>query len=135
MPVPKGVDKKKFDDCVDKVKDKQGKKVNAYAVCNASLKKSDEQPASEAAPSDTKQPDVTQQATQAEPAKAPEPQVKLKPGLFQGFSLGSTFKQGPQGNVMTNVKPNPMDYEKAYKESTKNVKMSEEQLKNLNKKS
>jgi len=38
-PVPEGMSPEKFDSCVDQVKDKSGKKVNAYAVCNASLKK------------------------------------------------------------------------------------------------
>lgn len=39
MPQKKGVSKEKFDSCVEQVKEKQGKKVNAYAVCNASLGK------------------------------------------------------------------------------------------------
>lgn len=33
----KGLDTKKFDSCVTKVKQKSGKKVNPYAVCNASM--------------------------------------------------------------------------------------------------
>lgn len=41
MPVPKGVDPKKYDDCVKQVKRKQGEKVNAYAVCASSLKKNE----------------------------------------------------------------------------------------------
>lgn len=41
MPVPKGIDPKKYDDCVKQVKRKQGEKVNAYAVCNSSLKKNE----------------------------------------------------------------------------------------------
>jgi hypothetical protein len=35
--VKKGLDTKKFDECVEKVKEKSGKKVNPYAVCNASM--------------------------------------------------------------------------------------------------
>lgn len=35
----KGVDEKKFDSCVEQVKEKQGDKVNPYAICNATLKK------------------------------------------------------------------------------------------------
>lgn len=35
--VKKGVDTKKFDRCVEKVKDKSRKKVNPYAVNNASI--------------------------------------------------------------------------------------------------
>jgi hypothetical protein len=35
--VKKGGDTKKFDRCVEKVEDKSGKKVNPYAVCNASI--------------------------------------------------------------------------------------------------
>ena len=35
--VKKGLDTKKFDMCVTKVKRKSGKKVNPYAVCNASM--------------------------------------------------------------------------------------------------
>jgi len=33
----KGLSTKKFDRCVSKVKSKSGKKVNPYAVCNASM--------------------------------------------------------------------------------------------------
>ena len=33
----KGLNTKKFDRCVSKVKAKSGKKVNPYAVCNASM--------------------------------------------------------------------------------------------------
>jgi hypothetical protein len=35
--IKKGLDAKKFDGCVTKVKRKSGKKVNPYAVCNASM--------------------------------------------------------------------------------------------------
>jgi len=46
-------------------------------------------------------------------------------GLFGGeFSLGATLKQGPTGNVMTNMKPQMFDYEEKYKNSTKNQKMT-----------
>ncbi|MFW9880615.1 MAG: hypothetical protein ACFFG0_46695 [Candidatus Thorarchaeota archaeon] len=33
----KGLDTEKFDRCVEKVEQKSGNKVNAYAVCNASM--------------------------------------------------------------------------------------------------
>jgi hypothetical protein len=33
----KGLNTKKFDRCVSKVKSKSGKKINPYAVCNASM--------------------------------------------------------------------------------------------------
>lgn len=65
----------------------------------------------------------------AEPAAAPAP--KLAPGLFQGFTLGSTLIQGPRGNVMTNVKAPAMDYQKQYEGSTKNQKLTSTDLKNL----
>ena len=35
--VKKGLNTKKFDRCVTKVKRKSGKKLNPYAVCNASM--------------------------------------------------------------------------------------------------
>jgi hypothetical protein len=35
--VKKGIDTKIFDECVEKVKEKSGKKANPYAVCNASM--------------------------------------------------------------------------------------------------
>jgi hypothetical protein len=35
--IKKGLNAKKFDRCVTKVKRKSGKKVNPYAVCNASM--------------------------------------------------------------------------------------------------
>ncbi|MGZ5547603.1 MAG: hypothetical protein ACXWFZ_06585 [Nitrososphaeraceae archaeon] len=37
--VKKGVKTKNFDSCVGKVKDKSVKKVNPYAVCNATMSK------------------------------------------------------------------------------------------------
>ena len=40
MPVPKGIDKDKYDRCVDKVKRKKGD--SAYPICAASLKKNKE---------------------------------------------------------------------------------------------
>jgi hypothetical protein len=33
----KGLDTKKFDECVTKVKKKSGKQANPYAVCNATM--------------------------------------------------------------------------------------------------
>jgi hypothetical protein len=33
----KGLDTKKFDECVTKVKKKPGKQANPYAVCNATM--------------------------------------------------------------------------------------------------
>ena len=35
--VKKGLNSKKFDRCVTEVRRKSGKKVNPYAVCNASM--------------------------------------------------------------------------------------------------
>lgn len=35
--IKKGLNAKKFDRCITKVKRKSGKKVNPYAVCNASM--------------------------------------------------------------------------------------------------
>jgi hypothetical protein len=35
--IKKGLNAKKFDGCVTKVKRKSGKKVNPYAVCNATM--------------------------------------------------------------------------------------------------
>ena len=35
--IKKGLNAKKFDRCITKVKRKSGKKVNPYAVCNACL--------------------------------------------------------------------------------------------------
>lgn len=72
-------------------------------------------------------------AATPEPAKeAPAP--KLAPGLFGNFTLGSTLAQGPRGNIMTNMKPAKMDYEKQYQGSTKNQKLTSEELKQLNNK-
>jgi hypothetical protein len=38
MPVPKGVDKRKYDDCLERVNTRGGR-YNRYAVCAASLKR------------------------------------------------------------------------------------------------
>lgn len=168
MPVPKGVDPKKFDDCVDEVKRKQGKKVNAYAVCNASLKKGSKEmkksitemlekhfeskefneaeakelvqkaltsQSGDVAPTtpavETKAPETPAAAPEAAATPTPEPvkaDPKLANGLFQGFTLGSTLKQGPTGNVMSNMKAPLMDYEKKYQQSTKNIQMTPKEL-------
>ena len=39
MEVKKEVDTKRFDRCIEKVKERSGKKVNLYAVCNANIGK------------------------------------------------------------------------------------------------
>jgi len=45
----------------------------------------------------------------------------FSPGLFgRDFTLGTTLQQGPVGNVVTNVKPSKMDYNKQYENSTRN---------------
>lgn len=65
----------------------------------------------------------------AAPVEAPAP--KLGAGLFKPFTLGSTLEQAAHGNVMSNMKPNMMDYEKQYQGSTKNQSLSPEDLKKL----
>lgn len=82
---------------------------------------------------DQKPVDQSAQPAQAAPAApAPEtPKPKLAPGLFQGFTLGSSLTQGPTGNAIANVKPSPMDYEKRVKESSKNQTLTSEQLEQL----
>lgn len=67
--------------------------------------------------------------TETAAAEAPKP--KLADGLFRTFTLGSTLDQTANGNVMTNMKPNMMDYEKQYKGSTKNQEMTAEELEKL----
>lgn len=78
----------------------------------------------------------TVEAPKADAASAPATKdaPKLAPGLFQGFTLGSTLAQGPTGNVMANMKKPIMDYEKQYQNSTKNQKLTAEQIKQLNNK-
>ena len=66
-----------------------------------------------------------------EVAPTPPPAPKLAAGLFQGFTLGTTLKQGPTGNVVSNMKAAPMDYVEAYKHSTKNVQVTSEELAKL----
>lgn len=53
---------------------------------------------------------------------------KLADGLFKPYTLGSILTPGAVGNVMSNVKPNMMDYEKQYQGSTKNQEISAEEL-------
>jgi hypothetical protein len=47
--------------------------------------------------------------TQETPAPAAK-EVKFAPGLFGGFTLGSTVAQTPQGSVLKNFKPSAQDY-------------------------
>lgn len=60
------------------------------------------------------------------PAAAAPIAPKFSENLFKPYSLGSTLKQGPVGNVMTNVKPSKLDYEKTYNESFKNIRVTKE---------
>ncbi len=39
MPVPKGINKSKFDSCVMKVQRKNPGRGNAFAICNVALRK------------------------------------------------------------------------------------------------
>lgn len=64
-------------------------------------------------------------------AEAPPPAPKLAPGLFNNYSLGSILVQGASGNVIANVKASPMDYQKQLENSSKNQKMTAEQLKEM----
>ena len=83
-----------------------------------------------AAPAATETPAVAAPATTEAPAAAAPvaDAPKLANGLFQGFTLGATLKQGPTGNIMTNMKKPMMDYQKQYEGSTKNQKLTGEQL-------
>lgn len=78
----------------------------------------------ETAPAVAAAPAVTTETPAAPATESP----KLASGLFQGFTLGSTLKQAPTGNIMTNMKKPMMDYEKQYQNSSKNQKLSSEQL-------
>lgn len=75
--------------------------------------------------------DASAPAAEAKPAEVAAPAPKLAPGLFNGFTLGSTLVQGPRGNVMSNMKKPLMDYEQKYQNSTKNQKMTAEELEQL----
>lgn len=87
----------------------------------------DQKPVEQAAPAAAP---ASEAPAAAQPA-AESPKPKLAPGLFQGFTLGSTLKQGPTGNAMANVKQSPMDYEQRVKDSSKNQSLSAEQLEQL----
>lgn len=73
----------------------------------------------------------TDQVTPPAAVVVEPPKPKLAAGLFQPFTLGSTLEQGQSGNVMSNMKPNMMDYEKKYQGSTKNQELSAEELAKL----
>lgn len=70
-----------------------------------------------------------QAAAAVTPPEAPAP--KLAAGLFKPFTLGSTLDQASHGNVMSNLKPNMMDYEKQYQGATKNQSVSPEDLQKI----
>ena len=90
--------------------------------------KKSEETKTEPTVSATSAPESTPVATEAAAPQA-EAQPKLSAGLFQGFTLGATLKQGPTGNVMSNMKKPIMDYEKTYKQSMRNEQLSPEQFK------
>jgi hypothetical protein len=63
--------------------------------------------------------------------QAAPPKPKLADGLFKEFLVGSRLAAGSTGNVMTNVKTSPMDYQKRYESSTKNQKLTAEDIAKL----
>lgn len=82
--------------------------------------------------SEGQQPSAPAPEQKTTPEATPAPQPKLAQGLFGGFALGASLKQGPNGNVMTNMKKPMMDYNKVYAGSTKNQKMTADELKAIN---
>ena len=90
------------------------------------LNKAEEVPAKVEEAAAPAQESASSEASPAPAAEAPKP--KLAAGFFKDFTLGSHLEQGAKGNVMTNMKKPPMDYEKAYQQSTKNQQMTAEQL-------
>lgn len=101
------------------------------------IKKSEAE-ATKEAPAATETKQEAAPAAAAPAAEAPKaeaaPAPKLANGLFQSFTLGSTLKPGVVGNVMDNMKKPAMDYEKQYQNSTKNQKLSAEELQKLSSK-
>ena len=53
-------------------------------------------------------------------------EIKFDNNLFKPFTLGSTLKKEPHGNVMENVKKPSMDYDKVYKDSIRNQKLTKD---------
>lgn len=93
-------------------------------------------PAAEAAkPAETKVVEAAAPAVEA-PKEDEKPKKELKfDGLFsEGYTLGSTLKQNPNGgNVVTNMKKPRMDYVAAANNS-RNMKMTVDDFKNPKKK-
>lgn len=77
--------------------------------------------------------EVKVEEVKAEVPKVEEKKVenKIAANLFKPFVLGATLRQGPNGNVIQNIKPSKFDYETQYKNSTKNIKISAEELAKL----
>jgi hypothetical protein len=69
--------------------------------------------------------------TQETPPAAKE--VKFAPGLFGGFTLGSTVAQTPQGSVLKNFKAPAQDYVENARNKG-NASMSAEDIQKLNQK-
>lgn len=67
----------------------------------------------------------------AQPAEAPKAEPKFRGDLFKPFTLGATLRPGPTGNIMSNMKKPNMDYVAVEKQSTRNVKMTAEDLQKL----
>lgn len=104
---------------------------NEVFMSNEQVKKSEETKETSTAASETPATPAPEAKTETTAAPAEAPAPKLQAGLFSEFSLGSTLKQGPTGNVMSNMRKPASDYEQTYQQSTKNVKYTEEQMKEL----
>ena len=53
-------------------------------------------------------------------------EIKFDDSLFKPYTLGSTLKKEPHGNVMQNVKKPAMDYDKVYKDTIRNQKLTKD---------
>ncbi len=69
---------------------------------------------------------VEEVAAADESSEEPAAEPKFASDLFKPFSLGTTIRQTPEGNVMDHMAKPSADYVEDYKNSTKNIKMTSE---------
>jgi hypothetical protein len=92
-------------------------------------------PGSTPAPAEVKAEGVTGE-TEENKTQESEPapkKVKFAPGLFSGFTLGSSVAQTPRGTVLSNFKESPQDYV-ANARNKGNTVMSAEDIQKLSQK-
>ena len=106
--------------------------VETHAGSQGTLEQKAAEAEAQEATSETKPVDEVKAESDSVPeqteATQEKPEPKFAGNLFKEYSLGATLKQGPTGNVMSNMKPSQVDYVQQAKDAIKNEVVSPDEF-------